>query len=74
MAKVLMSIVSRNLISVTEHHQLQPDTHFGRRLCRSTTDVVHLLVHQVKEAWRKKKVVSILFLDIEGAFPNAVTD
>ena len=27
----------------------------------------------VKAAWHRKKVVSVLFLDVEGAFPNAVT-
>jgi hypothetical protein len=35
---------------------------------------MHLLVYQIKNAWRQQKVVSALFLDIEGAFPNAVTD
>ena len=74
MAKVLTSIVSENLISIVEQRQLLPDMHFSGRPCRSTTDAVHLLIHQVKEAWRKGKVVSILFLDIEGAFPNAVTE
>ena len=28
----------------------------------------------VKAAWHRKQVVSALFLDIEGAFPNAVTE
>lgn len=74
MAKVLMSIVSKSLISIAEQQQLLPDTHFGRRPCRSTTDAVHLLIHQVKEAWRKGKVVLILFLDIKGAFPNTVME
>lgn len=74
MAKVLTLIVSKNLISVMEQHQPFPDMHFGGRPCRSTMDTVHLLVHQVKEAWRKRKVVSILFLDIKGAFPNVVMD
>ena len=27
----------------------------------------------VKATWWKKQVVSALFLDVEGAFPNAVT-
>jgi hypothetical protein len=35
---------------------------------------MHLIVHRIKQAWRRKKVVSILFLDIEGAFPNAVKE
>jgi hypothetical protein len=33
---------------------------------------VHLLVHHIKGQWRKGKVVLVLFLDIKGAFPNAV--
>ena len=35
---------------------------------------MHLLVHRIKQAWRRKNVVSVLFLDIEGAFPNAVKE
>jgi hypothetical protein len=74
MAKVLTSMVAEDLSHLAETLQLIPPTHFGGRPGRTTTDAIHLLVHQVKEAWRKGKVVSILFLDIEGAFPNAVTD
>ena len=47
--------------------------HFGCRPGPSTTDALHYLVQQVKEAWRKGRVASVLFLDEEGAFPNAVT-
>ena len=39
---------------------------------RTATDAVHLLVHRIKGEWRKRKVITVLFLDIEGAFPNAV--
>ena len=38
------------------------------------TDAVHLFTHKIKGAWRKGKVASILFLDLEGTFPNAVTN
>ena len=55
-------------------HQLLPATHFRGRPGRSTTDSLHLLVDYIKAAWRRKQVVAVLFLDIEGAFPNAVTD
>ena len=39
----------------------------------STTDAMHYLVHKVKQAWAGNQVASILFLDVEGAFPNTVT-
>ena len=51
-----------------------PSTHFGGRPGRSTTDSLHLLETTIRHAWRQGKVVLALFLDIEGAFPNAVTD
>ena len=38
------------------------------------TDSLHLLVDTVKAAWWRRQVVSALFLDIEGAFPNVATD
>ena len=73
-AKLLTAIIADEMSRLVEEHQLLPKTHFGGRPSRSTTDAIHYLVHKVKEAWRKGKVASILFLDVEGAFPNAVTD
>lgn len=73
LAKVLTSIVAENLSRITEQHQLLPKTHFGGRPGRSTADAVHYLIHKISKAWRVNKVVSVLFLDVEGAFPNAVT-
>ena len=73
LAKVLTAIVAENLSRVTEQHQLLPKTHFGGRPGRSTADAVHYLIHKICSAWREDKVASVLFLDVEGAFPNAVT-
>ena len=73
MAKVLTAVVAENLSTAVEKHQLLPKTHFGGRPGRSTADAVHYLVDKVCSAWRDNKVVSVLFLDVEGAFPNAVT-
>jgi hypothetical protein len=56
-----------------EQHQLLPNTHFGGRPGHSTTDSLHLLEETIRNAWRTKKVASALFLNIEGAFPNAIT-
>ena len=36
-------------------------------------DAVQYLVSRICTAWRDNKVVSVLFLDVKGAFPNAVT-
>ena len=69
--KVLTAILAEQMMYYAETHNLLPDNHFGGRKGRNATDAVHLLVHTIKSAWRKGKVISVLFLDIEGAFPNA---
>ena len=73
-AKLFSAIVAEDIIHLTETYQLLPAHHFGGRPGRTTTDSLHLLVDTIKAAWRRKQVVSVLFLDIEGAFPNAVTE
>src|ERR1700691_1359314 len=71
-AKTLSSIISEDLVHLAETHNLLPANHFGGRPGRSTVDSLTLTVHWAFEKWRKGLVVSGLFLDISGAFPNAV--
>ena len=74
LSKVMTSIVAEQLTFYSEKYQLLPPQHYGGRPARTTTDAIHALIYKIKDAWRKKKVISVLFLDIEGAFPNAVND
>ena len=74
MAKILTSIVAESISNLIEANQILPKTHFGGRPGRTTTDAIHYLVHKIKNAWRNGQVASVLFLDVEGAFPNAVTE
>ena len=69
----MTAIMAELMTFYTETHQLLLAHHFGGRPGRTTPDAVHLLVHKIKDAWRKHQVTAVLFLDIEGAFPNAVT-
>ena len=72
MWKVLTAIVADQVTFITEKHQLLPANYFGGRPRHTTTDAMHLLANTIKASWRAGKVISALFLDIEGAFPNAV--
>ena len=73
MAKLLMAIIAEHLSNIVEHHQILPKNHFGSQPGRSTVDVIHCLISKIHKAWNQNKVVSILFLNVEGTFPNAVT-
>ena len=70
--KVLAAVLADQLTYLNEKHQLLPPHHFGGHPGRTTTDTVHLVTHKIKSAWRQGNVTSVLFLDVEGAFLNAV--
>jgi len=67
------AIVAEDIAHLMEKNTLIPDTHFGGHPGHTTMVAIHYLVDKVKAAWGRKKAASILFLDVEGAFPNAVT-
>ena len=71
MAKILTSIVAESLSQIAEQHQLLPKNHLGGRPGRNAIDAIHYLVDKILTAWRSDKVVSALYLDIEGTFFNA---
>jgi len=58
---------------LTQKHQLLPVSHLRGRPGHMTMDSLHLLKDTIKAAWRCKQMALVfLFLDVEGAFPNAV--
>ena len=36
--------------------------------------MLHLVTQKIKDMWRKKKLASVLFLDIQATFPNTVRE
>ena len=73
MVKLLLAIVAKDMSFLAEKHSLLLKNHFCGRPGRTTTDSLHLLVDTIQAVWRRKQVVSVLFLNMEGAFSNAVT-
>ena len=72
MWKVLAAIIADQLTYLMEKHQLLPSHHFGGRPGQTTMDTIQLVTHKIKNVWRQGNVTLVLFLDVEGAFPNAV--
>jgi len=66
------SVYAKILTYVTETHQLLPPNHIGGRPGRTTSDAIHLLTSHIKDELRKGNVVTVISLDIQAAFPNAV--
>ena len=73
-ARLLNRCKTNYLMDKCEQHGVLQKFHFGGRPGRSTVDSIHLLVKTVKDAWRRGKVVTVLFLDVKGAFPSVAID
>ena len=69
-AKVLSTLCTKHTSYLAEKHNLLPASQFGTQPGRNTVDVMLLVVHKIKDAWRHGKVAAVLFLDVQGAFPN----
>jgi hypothetical protein len=69
-AKPLSIVVTEYISHLAEKHHLLPNTHFGFRPGRATTDALLAVDKFVKDAWFKGDVVTGLFLDVKGAFPS----
>ncbi|KAJ3552838.1 hypothetical protein NPX13_g11022 [Xylaria arbuscula] len=72
LGKIMDAIIAQRLGYLAEAHQLLPRTHIGGRRLKSTEHALHIIVEKIYEAWNegKGKVVSLLLLDVSGAFDN----
>ena len=74
MGKLFSTLMADELSYFCETRNIFPDNQFGGRPSRTTSDSLLLLTHKIKDAWRAGKVASVLFLDVQGAFPNVVKE
>jgi hypothetical protein len=72
LAKLVEKIVADRITEVVEKENLLPWNQMGARKKRSTLSAIDLLIGSVQTAWKARPgcVVSMLSLDISGAFPN----
>jgi hypothetical protein len=72
--KGFSTLNAKHISFLAEKHNMLPQTQFGGRPRRNTTDAMLLVTHRIKEAWRSKKVAAALFLNVQGVFPNTVKE
>jgi hypothetical protein len=66
--KVIEATISRRITEAAETHNLLPEGQMGNRRERSTELAIKLLTSSIRTAWHHKATVSLLQLDIKGAF------
>jgi hypothetical protein len=70
LGKVAERIVAKRLSYLAETFQLLDSEQMGGRPGRSVMDAVLALVHDIQSGNKAGKVVSVLFLDVKGAFDH----
>ena len=70
LGKVAEKIIAARLNYLAEKHHLLDPEQMGGRKQRSATDAALALIHDVEVARSEKQVMSVLFLDVKGAFDN----
>ena len=65
--KALESVVTERISYAVETFNLLPANHFGARKKRSVEQALLRLQEHIYDAWRSKKVLSLVSFDVKGA-------
>ncbi len=68
LGKAMEGVVAERLSYQAETHDLLPKNHFGARKNRSTVQAFNLLQESIYNAWRERKVLSMVSFDVKGAY------
>ncbi len=74
LGKALEFILAKRITYLAETYRLLPHNHFGSRRDRSTKHALYYIVKRIYSSWNKRKIPSVLLLDITGAFDNVPKD
>ena len=74
LGKALEAVVAERISYLAETYHLLPNNHFGARKRRSTTQALSLLQERIWDAWRERKVLSLVSFDVKGAFNGVNKD
>ncbi|KAF9728545.1 zinc knuckle [Paraphaeosphaeria minitans] len=74
LGKGLEAVVAERLSFLAETHRLLPKSHFGARKGRSTTQALTILQESIFQACRDKRVLSLVSLDVKGAYNGVNID
>ena len=70
LGKALEAVIANRLAYLAESHDFLPSRHTGGRKLASTEHAVHFLNQRIHQAWAEGKVVSLVMLDVSGAYNN----
>jgi hypothetical protein len=73
LGKAMEGVVAERISYLAETHDLLPKNHFGARKGRSTTQALTILQESIYDAWRDRKILSMVSFDVKGAYNGVHT-
>jgi ribonuclease HI len=74
LGKALEAIIAERISYLAETHHLLPNNHFGARKSRSTAQALMMLQERIYDAWRERKILSLVSFDVKGAYNGVNKD
>lgn len=77
LSKAMEYLVAQKIAHLCDCHSLLPGNHFGGLKCKNTLDALILLQEKkekIYQAWRDKKVLSLITFDVQEAFNGVARD
>ena len=74
LSKAIESLVAERIAHLSDEYGLLPRNHFAGLKCKDTVDALVVLQEKIYQAWRDKKVLSLVTFDIQGAFNGVAKD
>jgi hypothetical protein len=74
LGKILEAIIAERISYLIEEWGLLPVNHFRARKQRSAEQALLLLQEQIYNAWRSRKVLSLVSFDVKGAYNGVCKD
>lgn len=68
LGKGLKSVIANRISYMVEENGILPSNHFGAGKRRSAVHALVILQEQIWNAWRAKKILSLVSFDIKGAY------
>lgn len=74
LGKILEAVIAERISYAVETFGLLPTNHFGARKSRSAEQALLLLQEHIHNAWRSRKVLSLVSFDVKGAYNGVCKD
>lgn len=68
LSKAMEYLVARRIAHLYDLYSLLHGNYFGGLKCKRTLDALVVLQEKIYQAWREKKVLSLITFDVRGAF------